>query len=75
LKVIKHDLFVHVPSGKMRIWGQSWSDVALLMISLMVFWRESGSSLQTYTGWVKLISSGKAVWGQEGGIESGLKRY
>ena len=59
--MIKHDLFVHVPSGKMRICGQSKLDVALLIISFMVFWRESGSSLQTYTGCVKLIISGKKV--------------
>lgn len=77
LNVIRHDRFVHVPSGKIRTWGTTnnsqsiqWihvvlvltcvalqtcgqrpPDLALLSISWMVFFLESGSFLSTNTGW------------------------
>ena len=48
---------MHVPSGKMTICGHLPLDVALLLISLMVFCRELGSSLDTNTGCVKAVNA------------------
>ena len=58
LYVIRHFLFVQVPSGKMTICGQAPLVCARCLISLMVFCRELGSSRDTNTGCVKRVRAG-----------------
>ena len=61
LKLMRQDLFVQVPSGNIIICGHFPPVDARFFISLIVFWRESGSSRFTYTGWVNSISAAENI--------------
>ena len=61
LYVIRHDLFVQVPSGNIMTCGHFPPDLARFSISLIVFKRELGSSLDTKTGCVNRDKAAKEI--------------
>ena len=57
LYVMRQDLLVHVPSGKIKIWGHNPPDWHLWQIWRIVLALEFGSSRRTKTGWVNSIKA------------------